>query len=107
MQLKEMVLAILNESELVLSDDAVQQIVDQVQCIKINPLLSSHPVGLLGPNFSPRATKCTVAHLFGSAPDFFTGPGSFQHFIYNFLWFSFYLRYKHPHRKAASQHMEV
>lgn len=36
MQLKEMVLAILNESELVLSDDAVEQIVDQVQCIEIN-----------------------------------------------------------------------
>ena len=30
MQLKEMVLAILNESDLLLSDDAVEQIVDQV-----------------------------------------------------------------------------
>lgn len=36
MQLKEMVLAILNESELLLSDDAVEQIVDQVQCFNRN-----------------------------------------------------------------------
>jgi hypothetical protein len=35
MQLKEMVLAILNESDLLLSDDAVEQIVDQVHHIKM------------------------------------------------------------------------
>jgi hypothetical protein len=36
MQLKEMVLALLNESDVLLSDDSVEQIVHQVQCIKIN-----------------------------------------------------------------------
>ena len=43
MQLKEMVLAILNESELLLSDDAVEQIVDQVQCFNRNHFLSQIP----------------------------------------------------------------
>jgi hypothetical protein len=35
MQLKEMVLALLNESDLLLSDDAVEQIVDQVHHIQM------------------------------------------------------------------------
>ena len=43
MQLKEMVLAILNESELLLSDDGVEQIVDQVQCFNRNHFLSQIP----------------------------------------------------------------
>jgi hypothetical protein len=40
MQLKELVLALLNESDLLLSDEAVEQIVDQVQCVKDEMLFS-------------------------------------------------------------------
>ena len=39
MQLKEMVLAILNESDLLLSDDAVEQIVDQVHHLHLDEML--------------------------------------------------------------------
>ena len=39
MQLKEMVLAILNESDLLLSDDAVEQIVDQVHNLHPDEML--------------------------------------------------------------------
>ena len=39
MQLKEMVLAILNESDLLLSDDAVEQIVDQVRHLNPDEML--------------------------------------------------------------------
>ena len=74
-----MVLAILNESELILSDDAVEQIVDQVQCIQIKPLLSAHPIGFLGPRMSTTELTvfsdtfaCSQPSCFTPA-DFFTG----------------------------------
>ena len=42
-----MVFAILNESELILSDDAVEQIVDQVQRIEINRYFQLIPLACL------------------------------------------------------------
>lgn len=45
MQLKEMVLAILNESDLLLSDDAVEQIVDQVHRFSWHALIDSLACG--------------------------------------------------------------
>jgi hypothetical protein len=40
-QLKEMVLALLNESDLLLFDEAVEQTVDQVQCMYKDEMLFS------------------------------------------------------------------
>jgi hypothetical protein len=71
-----MVLAILNESELILSDDAVEQIVDQVQCIEINRYFQLIP---LGPRMSTteltvyRDTSVCSQQVRFTPADFFTG----------------------------------
>ena len=58
-----MVLAILNESELILSDDAVEQIVDQVQRIEINRYFQLIPLAFLVHVCPPLSLQCLVTHL--------------------------------------------
>jgi hypothetical protein len=60
-QLKEMVLALLHESDLLLFDEAVEQIVDQVQC-KCYFQLNSYRL-LFGPPVYHCTTEVTTTHL--------------------------------------------